>query len=782
MYHKISAFLLYILITVLVLSLYVDKHATLERYEQKMVDVMSKYQGTKAPGSEVAIIAIDDRSFNQVDSWPWDYSALNNLLYHLASANPKAIVFNLPLPRIKEGDTAAAIFADNLTAAGNVILPLEFTLTSIQAPGDIVPPQILKSSYFTYDSFSKLRARPPLWASQMKYPPDLFIKGAADFGFVISDFDPDSKLRKEPLVIGYSDNYYPSIAVQAVKHYLGINAESIKLNPGSEISLAKVKVPMDDKSKYLINYYGPKETFKYMSAADIISGKFQRTAVSNKIALIGLTATRTTQSVTTPLEEYLPEVEKTATVVQNIISGRFLKTERGNLLGFIWIVTIGVFSAFILPRVSLLYRFIVLLAFLFVLVNVNFFLFRSFGIISKTFYPVLELMLFLLVSPAIKPQKDLTSRKKSRLMQKLGELTSFKIVRVGKGEQPIRGYQPRPHAADTVSQTMPVDLSAETVDPVESQTSGVEEEIPVESPKKPTTSTDIPIPMDIDIKEFGRYKVLEPIGRGAMGTVYKGLDPAIDRLVALKTIRLDFAASPEEVQEMKTRLLREARAAGKLSHPNIVTIYDAGQEEGYQYVAMEFLEGTTLEKYIRKKNETNFKIIAQILIQVCDALDYAHSHGIVHRDIKPANIMVLDNFQVKVMDFGIARFGQANITQSGIAMGTPNYMPPEVLKGRSADKRSDIFSLGIMTYELLTGRRPFRGPTISALIYSILNDNPAPPSQVNNRAPAIFDRICDKCLRKDPDQRYQSTVEISTELKQFVAAFVGVKSASKVTS
>jgi len=250
----------------------------------------------------------------------------------------------------------------------------------------------------------------------------------------------------------------------------------------------------------------------------------------------------------------------------------------------------------------------------------------------------------------------------------------------------------------------------------------------------------------------------------------------------LKTIRLDFAASPEEVEEMKERLLREARAAGKLSHPNIVTIYDAGQEVGYQYIAMEYLEGTTLEKYIRRKAEPNYKIIAQVLIQVCDALDYAHSHGIVHRDIKPANIMVLENFQIKVMDFGIARFGQANITQTGIAMGTPNYMPPEVLKGKSADKRSDLYSLGVMAYELLTGRRPFRGQTISALIYSILNDTPVSPSQINNRVPAIFDRIVEKCLNKNPEERFQSAADVSSELKTFVSAFVGIKGAAKVTS
>lgn len=774
MYNKFSAFLLYVLITVLVLSLYVDKHTTLERYEQKFTDLMSKYQGTKDPGSEIAIVAIDDRAFDQIGFWPWDYAELNQLLFHLASAEPKAIVFNLPLPSVREGDSAAYYFAKNLEAVGNVILPVEFTLTDIPAPADPVPPQILKSSYFTYNSFSKLRARPPLWASQMKYPAEMFSKAAADLGFMMSDFDPDSKVRKEPLVVGYSDNYYPALAVQAAKRYLGLGSESIKLNPGNDISLGRIKVPVDNQSKYLINYYGPRQTFKYISAAEVARGNFDRSALSGKIALIGITATGSKQTVSTPTEEDLPEVEKTATVVQNILAGRFLRTDKGTLLGYIWIVTIGIFSAFILPRVSLLYRFIVLLAFLFALVNVNFFLFRSFGILSKTFYPTLEILFFLLVSPAIKPQQELAGkRQKSKLAQKIERLTKFRIVRVTDTTQP-RKYHSGPVTSEPEpeEQTRPVDLE---------EREPFLEEVPVEK-KKSTTSTDIPIPIDIPDKEFGRYQVLEPIGRGAMGTVYKGLDPAIDRLVALKTIRLDFAASPEEVEEMKERLLREARAAGKLSHPNIVTIYDAGQQGGYQYIAMEYLEGTTLERYIRKKTETNYKIIAQILVQVCDALDYAHSHGIVHRDVKPANIMVLENFQIKVMDFGIARFGQANITQTGIAMGTPNYMPPEVLKGKSADKRSDLYSLGVMAYELLTGRRPFRGQTISALIYSILNDTPVSPSQINNRVPAIYDRIVEKCLNKNPDERFQSAADVSSELKTFVSAFVGIKGAAKVTS
>jgi predicted Ser/Thr protein kinase len=176
----------------------------------------------------------------------------------------------------------------------------------------------------------------------------------------------------------------------------------------------------------------------------------------------------------------------------------------------------------------------------------------------------------------------------------------------------------------------------------------------------------------INVKNLGRYQILGTLGKGAMGHVYKGVDPAINRPVALKTIRLDFVNDPEEMEELKERLFREAQAAGKLSHPNIVTIYDVGSEGPLQYIAMEYLEGQTLETLIKKKTQFNYRIISQIIMQICSALEYGHSQGIVHRDIKPANIMVLKDYSIKVMDYGIARVDSHSMTKTGIAMGTPN--------------------------------------------------------------------------------------------------------------
>lgn len=273
------------------------------------------------------------------------------------------------------------------------------------------------------------------------------------------------------------------------------------------------------------------------------------------------------------------------------------------------------------------------------------------------------------------------------------------------------------------------------------------------------------------IKALGRYQITGTLGKGAMGHVYKGIDPAINRPVALKTIRLDFVNDPDEMAELKERLYREAQAAGKLSHPNIVTIYDVGSEGHLQYIAMEYLEGRTLEDMIKRKVKFNYRIIAQIITQICSALEYAHERKIVHRDIKPANIMILENYLVKVMDYGIARVDSNSMTKTGIAMGTPNYISPEQLKGAQIDQRADLFSLGVVMYEMLLGRRPFRGENLTSLIYAIINTEPEKPSDVNPDLPLLFDHVISKALKKNPSERYQRASEIKSALADFVESF-----------
>jgi serine/threonine protein kinase len=432
--------------------------------------------------------------------------------------------------------------------------------------------------------------------------------------------------------------------------------------------------------------------------------------------------------------------------------------------------------------------------------NSNYILFSSFGILTQPLYPILELLFFLAAAPTIKPKRlgGEEAREKSLGVEQV--YTKDKTEK----EQETLERQGKQVKVEVQTGTVPGMSKTEKPEPVSFETSNKlssikigteekrkeEETITISTPDVPRVAQEITSSLQeetpkgvsrestahLPLTQFGRYKVLELIGRGGMGTVYKGMDPILDRLVALKTIRLDFATSAEEISELKERLVREAKAAGKLSHPNIVTIYDVGEQEGVQYIAMEYLSGYTLESFIKKKKELNYKILAKIIMQVCAALNYAHQKGIVHRDIKPANIMLLEDFAVKVMDFGIARLGTSSLTQSNVALGTPHYISPEQLEGKPADKRSDIFSLGVVIYEFLTGEKPFKGENISSLMYSILHHTPPLPSTLNEKIPLVFDRIISKVMAKNPEERYQETEEIEKTLRQFISSFVVTRS------
>ena len=268
------------------------------------------------------------------------------------------------------------------------------------------------------------------------------------------------------------------------------------------------------------------------------------------------------------------------------------------------------------------------------------------------------------------------------------------------------------------------------------------------------------------LTKAGRYQIVSELGRGSMGVVYHGFDPVIGRTVAIKTM-LTEGLSSQEFREFKARFQREAQAAGVLSHPNIVNVFDYGEDSGILYLIMEYLEGKSLEKLVEGQNILPIETIIPMYGQVCNALDHAHQNGIVHRDIKPANIMVLGNGLVKVTDFGIAKMVSMGMTQAGQVLGTPNYMSPEQVKGRQIDGRSDIFSLGIILYDLVTGEMPFGGENITTIIYKIINENPIPPRELDATIhPGLSYVIC-KALAKSPEERYQTCRELADDLKNF---------------
>ncbi len=268
------------------------------------------------------------------------------------------------------------------------------------------------------------------------------------------------------------------------------------------------------------------------------------------------------------------------------------------------------------------------------------------------------------------------------------------------------------------------------------------------------------------LTKVGRYQIVSELGRGSMGVVYQGFDPVIGRTVAIKTM-LTEGLGPAEFEEFKARFQREAQAAGLLSHPNILTVYDFGEDGGVLYLVMEFLEGKSVQQIVSAQNVLPIETIIPMYEQVCSALDLAHSHKIVHRDIKPANIMILESGLVKVTDFGIAKMMSMGMTQAGQILGTPNYMSPEQVKGGAVDGRSDIFALGVILYELVTGEKPFGGQNITTVIYKIINENPIPPRELDPTVHPGLSYAISKALAKSPDERYQTCRELADDLRNY---------------
>jgi len=269
---------------------------------------------------------------------------------------------------------------------------------------------------------------------------------------------------------------------------------------------------------------------------------------------------------------------------------------------------------------------------------------------------------------------------------------------------------------------------------------------------------------------IGKYTIVGELGAGAMGVVYKAVDPVIGRTVAIKTIRFELLTNAQQREEAQKRFLREAQSAGNLSHPNIVTIYDVGEDQGLTYIAMEYVEGRSLEEILAAQQPWDLGAAINLVVQIAEGLDSAHRKGIVHRDIKPANVLVDKEGRPKIVDFGIARISSSNLTQTSMVMGTPFYMAPEQVAGKKVDHRADIFALGAMFYEILSLRKPFNGDTLTTVIYKIMSEVPPPLSQVVAGVPRAVDAVVERAMAKDPETRYQSCRELIHDMRQCAAS------------
>jgi len=291
----------------------------------------------------------------------------------------------------------------------------------------------------------------------------------------------------------------------------------------------------------------------------------------------------------------------------------------------------------------------------------------------------------------------------------------------------------------------------------------VPEGFPDYAHKELAPQPDEPVTEHARPNSLGRYRIVDVIGAGGMGVVYKAHDPQIDRTVALKTIRRELL-STQAAAEVVARFRREAMAAGRLSHPGIVSVYDYGEEGSTSYIVMEYAPGVALSDLAGEGRCLGAREASTLLRQLLDGLEYAHAHGVVHRDIKPSNLLISADGRLKITDFGIARLDTGRLTRTGTPVGTPVYMAPEMYLGETGDQRADLFSTGVVLYELLTGTLPFEGATIGALAYSVCHTPHVPASQRTPGLPTGFDRVIDRALAKRADARYASAREFADDI------------------
>ena len=269
-----------------------------------------------------------------------------------------------------------------------------------------------------------------------------------------------------------------------------------------------------------------------------------------------------------------------------------------------------------------------------------------------------------------------------------------------------------------------------------------------------------------ETKQFGRYEIMGELGRGAMGVVYKARDPQIDRMVAVKTVSM-WGQAPEEEQEFRLRFMNEAQAAGRLHHPGIVAVFDVGEhpETRDPYIVLEYVDGESLNRLLHREKKLTLGRALKLAEEVADALDYAHAQGVIHRDIKPGNILITQEGRAKIADFGIAKLNLAHFTLPGKVLGTPAYMAPEQLSGEGCDGRSDVFSLGVILYAMVTGHSPFQGNSATTVCFKVANREPIAASALDMSLPPQLDAVISRAMAKDPNERYQRGADLAEDLR-----------------
>ncbi len=695
-----------------------------------------------------------------------------------------------------------AKLAEAFKKAGNIVLPIYFDTRSAGRDQE-VPDFINKHSFKVVQGLGDEWAMSSaMWLSKLKPLLPYFANTAASIGHVNLFPDSDGSIRSQVHAIGYLENtFMPSFPLAIVKVFKGLDDKQIRLILGREIDIRTspsktIRIPAADYAMpTLIKWNdGPDIAFHSTPFRKVLKKEFQTSLFRDKIVILGPVAPGIGDRFVTPIVSSMPGIEIIANSVSNILNEQFfIRPQWITFVELGLILLFGLYISFFLPKLRAgTGAIITLVLFLFYGTAGTILFFRSNIWLKVTPQLVLLIAGYILV---VSRQFLITEKTKEKVeadsvetnkalglsFQQQGLLDlAFEKFRKCSTEEPgvkdllynlgLDYERKRQFNKALAAYNLIVEDGSEFKD--------LSERIPKLKGAESTMifgtggahPGDIGATIgDLDTKPtLGRYEISGELGRGAMGIVYKGVDPTIHRTVAIKTLRLS-EFEEEELTEIKQRFFREAESAGLLNHPNIVSIYDAGEEHDLAYIAMEYLEGEDLAKYTRKEALLPLRAVLQIIIQVADALDYAHGKEVVHRDIKPANIMrLMESGTIKVTDFGIARITSSSKTKTGVVLGPPSYMSPEQVSGKRIDGRSDIFSLGVVLFEMLAGRKPFVSEDITSLMFQISKVPHPSIKEINPRIPPVVEKIIDKALSKEVDQRYQKAGLMAEHLRKVV--------------
>src|SRR5579885_681928 len=636
----------------------------------------------------------------------------------------------------------------------------------------------------------------PLYASQLFAPlPEIGARAAA-IGHLNQDPDSDGGLRKEPLIFNYFDHYYPSFALAVAARTLNLAPGEIELTKGEHVKIGKLLIKTNPESEMYTFFYkdeGDRPAFKIDSFYDVFYNKIPLENYKDKVVLIGPTAFGVGETFPTPISKGMAPVVVLAHTVSSILNEHFfIVPSWGSLVEFLILIGVAAYLIAALPRLPAGPAAGATGALLAALLAVNFLAMKAGGMWLQTMLPALFLIcghLLLttkrfLVTERGKMKADTESAESNRQLglslQQSGQLDmAFERFRrlpmddsVMELLYNLAGDFERKRQFNKANSVYAVmaqyNRKFRDLEMRMTRAKAMEETVMLGGGGGHPGGTLILADGNVQKPMLGRYQVEKELGKGAMGVVYQGRDPKINRIVAIKTLALQELPA-DELETIKSRFYREAETAGRLQHPNIVAIYDVGEEHDLAYIAIEFLKGHDLTRYTKKESLMAVQLVMGIVYKAALALDYAHSQGVVHRDIKPANIMFDPEAKsIKLTDFGIARITDSSKTKTGMVLGTPSYMSPEQLAGKKIDGRSDLFSLGVMLYQMVTGELPFKGESMATLMYNIANE---PHQDVFILRPELAKTkpclrvIINKALEKVLARRYQTGAEMARDVQ-----------------